>query len=98
MYYNFQVFSRNSPLGARAVHFTRVLQAPVPALLPVYAIYSIGKVWLLKPISFIFKTVSMGNAVRVYRFGSMIRWDSVIMSKFATAIAVSYEHLSPWNH
>ena len=71
-----------------------MLQARVPALLPVYAIYSISKVWLLKPISFIFKTVGMGNAVRVYRFGSMIRWASRKASMVVKASAVSHGHLS----
>jgi len=54
-------------------HFTRVLNAPVPALLPVYALYGITKVWLLKPLSMVFKAVGMGNAVRIYRFGTMVR-------------------------
>lgn len=40
---------------------------PAPALVPVYILYSFARLWILKPMGVLFKAVTFGNTVKVYR-------------------------------
>ncbi len=40
---------------------------PAPALVPIYIVYSLARVWILKPMGVLFKAVTFGNTVKVYR-------------------------------
>ena len=58
---------------SRAFHATRETSWPAPALVPIFLVYSLAKVWIFKPIGVLFKAVTFGNAVRVYRLAMGIR-------------------------
>lgn len=50
-------------------------ETAAPALLvPLYVLYSLGKVWIFKPLGVLFKSLTFGNSVKAYRVVMGIRY------------------------
>ena len=58
---------------SRAFHATRETSMPAPAFVPIYIVYSLARVWILKPMGVLFKALTFGNTVKVYRIVVGIR-------------------------
>ena len=61
-------------LPLRLFHGSQQVQMAIPVLIPPAAgLFTVTKIWLLKPAGALLKSLTLGNVIRAARAGSMIR-------------------------